>query len=72
MRWELWTKRSIGVIRAAKQPDEVLEVWRDWPLGTVIFLYLDARYEKAWQAVCVHDAAILIASGFKKDGNRSI
>jgi len=60
------------VSRATKQLDEELEVWRDRPLGEVIYLYLDARYEKVRQAGSVRDAAILIASGVKKDGKRSI
>jgi putative transposase len=34
------------VSRAATQLDEVLEAWRKRPLGTVIYLYLDALYEK--------------------------
>ena len=60
------------VSRAAKQLDEVLDVWRNRPLGEVIYLYLDARYEKVRQAGSVRDAAILIVSGVKKDGKRSI
>ena len=36
------------------------------------YLYLDARYEKVRQAGCVQDAAILIASGIKRDGKRVI
>ena len=60
------------VSRAAKQLDEVLETWRNRPLGEVIYLYLDARYEKVRQAGSVRDAAILIASGVKKDGKRAI
>ncbi len=60
------------VSRAAKQLDEVLEIWRNRPLGEVVYLYLDARYEKVRQAGSVRDVAILIASGVKKDGKRSI
>jgi len=60
------------VSRAAKQLDEVLETWRNRPLGEVVYLYLDARYEKVRQAGSVQDAAILIASGVKKDGKRSV
>jgi len=55
------------VSRAAEQLDEVLDVWRNRPLGEVIYLYLDARYEKVRQSGSVHDAAILMASGVKKD-----
>jgi len=73
------TKRLCGtsvsaaqVSRAAKQLDEVLETWRNRSLGEVVYLYLDARYEKVRQAGSVRDAAILIASGVKRDGKRSI
>ncbi len=38
----------------------------------MIYLYLDARYEKVRQAGIVQDAAILMASGVQKDGKRSI
>jgi len=60
------------VSRAAEQLDESLEAWRTRPLGEVVYLYLDARYEKVRQAGSVQDAAILMASGVKKDGKRSI
>ena len=60
------------VSRATKQLDEELETWRNRPLGEIIYLTLDARYEKVRQAGSVRDAAILIASGVKKDGRRSI
>jgi len=60
------------VSRAAEQLDEVLEAWRNRPLGEVEYLYLDARYEKVRQAGSVRDTAILMASGVKKDGKRSI
>jgi len=60
------------VSRAAQQLDEELEAWRNRPLAEVEYLYLDARYEKVRQAGSVRDAAILMASGVKKDGKRSI
>jgi len=60
------------VSRAAKLLDEELETWRNRPLGEIVYLYLDARYEKVRQAGSVRDAAILIASGVKRDGRRSI
>ena len=60
------------VSRAAEQLDETLEAWRTRPLGEVTYLYLDARYEKVRQAGSVRDAAILMASGVKWDGKRSI
>ena len=60
------------VSRAAEQLDETLAAWRTRPLGEVAYLYLDARYEKVRQAGSVRDAAILIASGVKRDGKRVI
>lgn len=60
------------VSRAAQQLDEELEAWRNRPLGEIVYLYLDARYEKVRQAGSVRDAAILMASGVKSDGRRSI
>jgi putative transposase len=60
------------VSRAAQQLDEELENWRNRPLGEIVYLYLDARYEKVRQAGSVRDAAILMASGVKKDGKRTI
>ncbi len=60
------------VSRAAEQLDETLEAWRNRLLGEVVYVYLDARYEKVRQAGSVRDAAILIASGVKRDGKRSI
>lgn len=60
------------VSRAAQHLDDELEAWRTRPLGEVVYLYLDARYEKVRQAGRVQDAAILMASGVKRDGKRSI
>jgi putative transposase len=40
------------VSRAAQQLDEELEIWRNRPLGEVIYLYLDARYENVRQEAC--------------------
>ena len=60
------------VSRAAQTLDEELEVWRNRPLGEIVYLYLDARYERVRQAGSVRDAAILMASGVKSDGRRSI
>ena len=60
------------VSRAAKLLDEMLETWRGRTLGEIVYLNLDARYEKVRQAGKVQDAAILLASGVKKDGKRVI
>jgi putative transposase len=60
------------VSRAAKMLDEELEAWRNRPLGDTPYLFLDARYEKVRQGGSVRDAAILMASGIKGDGKRTI
>jgi transposase-like protein len=60
------------VSRAAQTLDEELEAWRSRSLGEIIYLYLDARYEKVRQSGSVRDAAILMACGVKRDGKRSI
>ena len=63
---------SAQVSRAAALLDEGLEPWRTRPLGAVIYLYLDALYEKVRVDGQVRDAAVLIASGVKPDGKRLI
>jgi putative transposase len=63
---------SMQVSRAAEKLDEVLESWRNRPLGEIVYLYLDARYEKVRMDGQIRDAAILIASGVGKDGRRLI
>lgn len=60
------------VSRAAQTLDEELEIWRNRPLEEIVYLYLDARYEKIRQGGSVRDAAILMASGVKSDGKRFI
>lgn len=60
------------VSRAAGLLDEMLEAWRERTLGEIVYLQLDARYEKVRQAGKVQDAAILMACGVKKDGKRTI
>jgi transposase-like protein len=63
---------STQVSRAAALLDEVLEAWRNRPLGTIVYLYLDAMYEKVRVDGQIRDAAVLIASGVKPDGKRLI
>jgi transposase-like protein len=63
---------SSHVSRAASQLDEVLEAWRNRPLDEYVYLYLDARYEKVRQDGQVRDAAILIAAGVNREGQREI
>ena len=63
---------SMQVSRASEKLDEVLEAWRNRPLGEILYLYLDARYEKVRMDGQIRDAAILIASGVGRDGKRRI
>jgi transposase-like protein len=63
---------SMQVSRAAEKLDDVLEAWRNRSLGEIVYLYLDARYEKVRMDGQIRDAAILIASGVGRNGKRSI
>jgi transposase-like protein len=60
------------VSRATAQLDEVLQEWRERPLGEIVYLYVDARYEKVREAGQVRDAAVLVASGITPEGERQI
>lgn len=63
---------SMQVSRATAQMDEVLEVWRTRPLSQIVYLYLDARYEKVRQEGHVADAAVLVAAGVDRAGRRQL
>lgn len=63
---------STIVSKAAAQLDETLEAWRNRPLGEIIYLFLDARYEKIRQDGQIRDAAVLIAAGVDPNGYRQI
>lgn len=63
---------AMQVSRATAQLDEVLQEWRERPLGEVTYLYVDARYEKVREAGQVRDAAVLLASGITPEGERQI
>ena len=60
------------VSRATAQLDEILQEWRERPLGEITYLYLDARYEKMREAGQVRDAAVLVASGITPAGERQV
>jgi len=60
------------VSRAAKALDEILSKWRNRPLGSYKYLFVDARYEKVRQDGCVVDSAVLIAHGIDLQGKRRI
>ena len=63
---------SMQVSRAAAQLDAVLQEWRERPLGEMMYLYVDARYEKVRQAGQVRDAAVLVATGITPGGERQV
>ncbi len=63
---------AMQVSRATAQLDEVLQEWRERPLGEITYLYVDARYEKVREAGQVRDAAVLVASGITPEGERQI
>jgi len=63
---------AMQVSRATAQLDEVLQEWRERPLGEVAYLYVDARYEKVREAGQVRDAAVLVATGITPQGERQV
>ena len=63
---------SSQVSRAAGLLDEKLDAWRNRPLGTMAYLYLDARYETVRQDGQLRDAAVLIATGVDGAGQRHV
>jgi len=63
---------STQVSKATALLDEKLESWRTSQLGEIVYVYLDARYEKVRQDGQVRDAAILIASGVDVGGHRKV
>jgi putative transposase len=63
---------AMQVSRAAAQLDEVLQEWRERPLGEIAYLYVDARYEKVREAGQVRDAAVLLATGITPVGERQV
>jgi putative transposase len=54
---------STQVSRAAALLDEILSACCTRPLGEVVYLFLDSRYEKVRVDGQIHDASLLIASG---------
>ncbi len=63
---------AMQVSRATAQLDEVLQEWRERPLGEMAYLYVDARYEKVREAGQVRDAAVLLATGISPQGERQV
>ena len=63
---------AMQVSRATQQLDEVLQEWRERPLGAIRYLFLDARYEKVRQTGQIRDAAVLLATGITLEGERMV
>lgn len=63
---------AMQVSRATAQLDEVLQQWRERPLGEITYLYVDARYEKVREAGQVRDLAVLLATGITPAGERQV
>jgi len=63
---------SAQVSKAAVELDEILQAWRDRPLGRIEYLYLDARYEHIREGGVVQDEAVFIAVGVDTPGKRSV
>ena len=63
---------SMDVSRAVQSLDEEFQKWRERPLGEIVYLLLDARYEKVRVSGTVVSCALLIATGITPEGQRSI
>lgn len=63
---------SSEVSRASKALDEQLQTWRERPLSSFPYVYLDARYEKVRQGGIVRSSAVLLAIGINKAGQREV
>ena len=63
---------STQVSQCAAQLDAQLEGWRNRPLESCLYVFLDARYEKVRHGGQVLDCAVLIALGVRPDGKRSL
>jgi len=60
------------VSKATAELDPLLEAWRNRLLGEVVYLFLDARYEKVRVDGHVVDMAVLIAQAIGPDGKRRL
>ncbi len=63
---------STQVSQVATLLDDELEKFRDRPLGRIIYLYLDARYEKIRHEGHVRDLAVFTAIGVNEQGYREV
>jgi len=63
---------SMDVSRAVRLLDEEFQKWRERPLGEIVYLLLDARYEKVRVAGSVVSCALLVATGITAEGQRTV
>lgn len=63
---------STQVSRLSKTLDEELEKFRNRPLGRMLYVYLDARYEKVRENGSVRDLAVFTAIGINEQGCREV
>ena len=63
---------STQVSRLSTLLDEELEKFRNRPLGQMVYLYLDADYQKVRYDGQVRDIAVLKAVGVTKEGKREV
>jgi hypothetical protein len=63
---------STQVSQAAAELDEQFGAWRNRPIGEIIYLVLDARYEKVRHDGAIVPCALLKAISIGPDGKRSI
>lgn len=63
---------STQVSRLSTLLDEELEKFRNRPLGQMVYLYLDADYQKVRHDGQVRDIAVLKAVGVTKEGKREV
>jgi putative transposase len=63
---------SSQVSKATAELDALFKAWRERPLGSFPYVYLDARYEKVREGGVVIDQAVLVAVGVSEDGKRAV
>jgi transposase-like protein len=63
---------SMDVSRAVQSLDAEFQQWRERPLAEIVYLLVDARYEKVRVAGTVVSCALLVATGITGDGQRTV
>lgn len=63
---------SSQVSRAVAELDECFKQWRERPLGEMVYVLFDARYEKVREGGLVIDEALLQAIGIDRQGRRHV